>query len=102
MVSGASLATDTLVKVVIQITDTSLNPQQRADEVHDLHQELQALSDLQGARIGILERVTDEGTLQFGVRFAVSGEQVRAALNQLCDRSMPLRLSCWSPSTSTP
>lgn len=86
MVSGASLATDTLVKVVVQITDTSLDPQQRADEVHDLHRELQTLSELQGVRIGILERVTDEGTLQFGVRFAVGGEQVRAALDQLCNR----------------
>lgn len=86
MVAGASLATDTLVKVVIQITDADLDPKERAEEAQALYDDLQTISDMQGVRVSFLERVTNAGTLQFGVRFALGGEQVRAVLEELCDR----------------
>ncbi|MBD0334300.1 MAG: GUN4 domain-containing protein [Cyanobacteria bacterium Co-bin13] len=86
MVSGAPLATNTLVKVVVQITDTDLDPKERAEEAQSIHGDLQRASEMQGVRMGFLERVTNEGTLQFGVRFTVGGEQVRGVLEELCDR----------------
>ncbi|HEY9735977.1 MAG TPA: hypothetical protein V6D06_06830, partial [Trichocoleus sp.] len=86
MVSGASLTTAALVKVVIQVTDTDLTPKEQAAEVQGLYENLQAVSEMQGIRINFLERVSDEGNLQFGVRFTLAGEQVRAALSELCDR----------------
>ncbi|MBD0267537.1 MAG: GUN4 domain-containing protein [Cyanobacteria bacterium Co-bin8] len=80
------MTTNTLVKVVVQITDTDLDPKERAEEVQFLHEELQHASEMQGVRVGFLERVTNEGTLQFGVRFNIGGEQLRAVLEGLCDR----------------
>ncbi|HEY9879236.1 MAG TPA: GUN4 domain-containing protein [Leptolyngbyaceae cyanobacterium] len=86
MVSGASLATNTQVKAVIQITEPNLDPQERAAEVQRLYSELQSLSELQGIRISFLDRVTDEGTVQFGLRLGLRGEYVRITLEELCDR----------------
>lgn len=86
MASGASLATDTQVKAVIQITEPNLDPQERATEVQRLYTELQSLTELQGIRINFLDRVTDEGKVQFGLRLGLRGEYVRVALEELCDR----------------
>lgn len=80
------MTTAALVKVVIQVTDTDLTPKEQAAEVQGLYENLQAVSEMQGIRINFLERVSDEGNLQFGVRFTLAGEQVRAALSELCDR----------------
>ncbi|HEY9763161.1 MAG TPA: GUN4 domain-containing protein [Trichocoleus sp.] len=86
MVSGASLATDTQVKAIIKITEPNLEPHERADAVQRLFTELQSLSELQGVRINLLDRVTDDGTVQFGLRLDFRGEYVRIALEELCDR----------------
>jgi hypothetical protein len=62
--------------------------------VQALYEDLLNLAELRGVRINFLERVTNAGTLQFGLRFAIGSASLRGMLDTLCDRldTIPIEL----------